>query len=249
MREEPVVVLDIADGCAVITLNRPAALNALSGALRRQVIATLDALDRDNAVRVAILTGAGKAFSAGIDVKEIATSGADVSANVDAENVVAAIERFSKPLIVAVNGVAITGGLEITLACDIILASEDASFADTHVKVGLTPGWGLSQRLARVIGVHRAKELSFTARRFSAREAEAWGLVNHVLPPAELMPRARAIAAAIAQCPPEGVRAMKSIIDRGLALPMGEAIAMEAAEASHNNASVVLAPPAIKKGT
>lgn len=248
MREEPVVILEIADGCATITLNRPATLNALSSALRRQLIAVFDALDRDETVRVAILTGAGKAFSAGIDVKEIAASGADVSANVDAENVVAAIERFSKPLIVAVNGVAITGGLEITLACDIILASEEASFADTHVKVGLTPGWGLSQRLARVTGVHRAKELSFTARRFSAREAEAWGLVNHVLPPAELMPHARAIAAAIAQWPPEGVRAMKSIIDRGLAMPMGEAIAMEAAEASRNNASVVLGPPVAKKG-
>lgn len=244
---DPIVVDVVLEGpCATLTLNRPAALNALSGAMRRQLIAAFDTLDRNEAVRVVILTGAGKAFSAGLDVKELAGSGANVSANVDAENVVAAIERFSKPVIVAVNGVAITGGLEITLACDIVLASEEASFADTHVKTGLTPGWGLSQRLARVIGVHRAKELSFTARRFSAREADAWGLVNHVLPPDDLLPRAREIAAAIAQWPPEGVRAMKSIIDRGLALPYGEAIRMEAAEASARNAGVVLPAPSSK---
>ncbi|SMH38959.1 enoyl-CoA hydratase [Azospirillum agricola] len=238
--DESPLIVRIQDSCAILIMNRPEAMNALSGALRRRLIAALADLDHDDAVRVVILTGAGKAFTAGLDLKELAGSGTDVSANVDAENVVAAIERFSKPLIAAVNGVAVTGGVEIILACDIILASEAASFADTHVRVGLTPGWGLSQRLSRLIGVHRAKELSFTARRFSAREAEAWGLVNHVHPAGDLMPEALALARSIAQWSPDAVRAMKAIIDRGLAMPLGQALAMEAATASRENARVAM---------
>lgn len=240
MTEQSPLILSIEDHCAIMVMNRPEAMNALSGALRRRLIATLADLDRDEAVRAVVLTGAGKAFTAGLDLKELEASGTDVSANVDTENVVAAIERFSKPLIAAVNGVAITGGLEIVLACDIVLASEAASFADTHVRVGLTPGWGLSQRLSRLIGVHRAKELSLTARRFSAQEAEAWGVVNHVVPPDALIPRALELARAIAQWSPDAVRAMKAIIDRGLALPRGEALAMEAETASRENARVAM---------
>lgn len=235
--------LDIAreGAVAILTMNRPAALNALSAALRLALIEALAALDRDEGVRAAILTGAGRAFTAGLDVRELAGSGADVSANVDAQNVVAAIERFSKPLIAAVNGVAITGGVEIMLACDIAVASEAASFADTHVKVGLTPGWGLSQRLSRLIGVQRAKELSFTARRIGAAEALAWGLVNHVVAPGALLPKALGIAGEIAQWPPAGVRAMKAMIDRGFDRPFGEALEWEAREASERNAQVAMA--------
>lgn len=234
--------LDIARNGAIatLTINRPEALNALSGALRRGLIAALDALDRDEAIRVVVLTGAGRAFTAGLDVRELAASATDVSANVDAENVVAAIERFTKPLIAAVNGVAITGGVEIMLACDIVIASSEASFADTHVKIGLTPGWGLSQRLARIVGIQRAKELSFTARRFGADEALAWGLVNHVVPPEDLLPRALALAAEIAQWPGQGVQAMKAMIDRGYDRPFGEAIAWEARTASARNQRVAI---------
>ena len=246
MADGPAVV-SVDTHCATVAMNRPEALNALSGAMRRALVAALAGLDADDNVRVVILTGTGRAFTAGLDIKELAASGVDVSANVDAENVVSAIERFSKPLIAAVNGLAITGGLEIILACDIILASDEASFADTHVKVGLTPGWGLSQRLSRLIGVHRAKELSLSARRVSAQEALDWGLVNHVVPAAELMPRAIALAASIAQWPPEDVRAMKAIIDRGLALPYGEAIAMEAAAASKANAHVRMTEKALRQ--
>lgn len=224
--------------CAIITMNRPEALNALSGAMRRGLVETLAEFDRRDDVRVVILTGAGRAFTAGLDLKELAASGRDVSANVDAENVVAAIEKFSKPLIAAVNGVAITGGFEITLACDVVLASESAVFIDTHVKVGLTPGWGLSQRLSRVVGLHRAKELSLSARPLPASEAERWGLVNHVLPADELLPRALELGRAIAQWSPEAVAAMKAIIDKGHALPFGEAVRMEAETASRRNASV-----------
>ncbi len=237
------VVLDLRGAVAILRIDRPEALNALSSAVRRGLIDGLARLDADPAIRVAILTGTGRAFSAGLDVRELAAAGRDVSAEVDAENVVAAIERFSKPLIVAVNGLAVTGGLEITLACDIVLAAEEATFADTHVKVGLTPGWGLSQRLARVVGVHRAKELSFTARTFSAREAASWGIVNEVVPAAELLDRAVALAGDIACWPPEGVARMKAMIDGGLARPFGEALAWEAVQASRANAAVTIAVP------
>lgn len=225
---------------ATLTMNRPEALNALSGALRRALIAALDRFAGDEAIRAVILTGAGRAFTAGLDLKEMSQSGSDVSAHVDAENVVAAIERFPKPLIAAVNGLAYTGGLEITLACDIVLASEDAVFADTHVKLGVTPGWGLSQRLSRRIGVHRAKELSFSARPFAAAEAHDWGLVNHVYPAAQLMAHAQELAGAIARWDGAGLRAMKAMIDDGLAMPLGEALRWEAATASRNNAAVRL---------
>ena len=238
--DQPPLLSAVEAQCAIITFNRPRALNALSRALRLSLIETLARLDADPAVRVVIMTGAGKAFTAGLDLKELANSGLDVSANIDAENVVAAIERFSKPLIAAVNGVCVTGGLEIILACDIVLASDAARFADTHVKIGVTPGWGLSQRLSRLIGVQRAKELSFSARFFSAEEAAAWGMVNRVFPDAELMPRALDLARSIAQWPPENVKAMKAIIDRGAAMALGEALAMEAATASRNNAAVAL---------
>ncbi|HEU0222603.1 MAG TPA: enoyl-CoA hydratase [Paracoccaceae bacterium] len=235
------------DPCAIVTLNRPEALNALSGAMRRGLVAALAELDATDSVRVVILTGAGRAFCAGLDLKELAASGRSVSDNVDAENVVAAIERFTKPLVAAVNGPAVTGGVEILLACDIILAAEGASFADTHVKVGLTPGWGLSQRLSRVVGIHRAKEFSLSARALSARQAERWGLVNHVVPAEELMPRALDLARSIAQWPPEAVRAMKSMIDRGHAMPLGEALAMEARAASRANAAVTVPDTALRR--
>ena len=240
--DQPPVVTAIEAHCATVVLNRPEALNALSRAVRLAIIETLTRLDADPSVRVVIMTGAGRAFTAGLDLKELAASGQNVSANVDTENVVAAIERFSKPLIAAVNGVCVTGGLEIILACDIVIASDAARFADTHVKIGVTPGWGLSQRLSRLIGVHRAKELSLSARFFSAQEADAWGVVNCVVPAESLMPRAIELAKSIAQWPPENIKAMKSIIDQGHAMPLGAALTMEASTASRNNAAVALTP-------
>ena len=240
MSDDTPLLMSRDGACVILTLNRPDSLNALSGTMRRSIVAALAALDADDACRVAILTGRGRAFSAGLDVKELAASGVDVSANVDRENVVAAIERFSKPLIVAVNGLAVTGGFEIALACDVIYASEDAVFIDTHVKVGLAPGWGLSQRLSRVVGVHRAKELSLSATPLTAREAEGWGLVNRVFPAVDLLSRSVELAHAIAALSPASVRSMKSLIDRGHAMALGEALVMEATSASAANANVVM---------
>jgi enoyl-CoA hydratase len=141
MTDSPLIV-EIAEGTAVLSLNRPKSLNALSSELRRTLIAALARLDSDSSVRVVVLTGVGRAFCAGIDLKEIGRSATTVEANVEAENLVDAMVKFSKPIIGAINGLAITGGFEISLACDILIAGQSAQFADTHVRVGINPGWG-----------------------------------------------------------------------------------------------------------
>ena len=239
----PDPILVTVDGAvATVTLNRPHAMNALSKALRSALYRALVALDADDAVRVVILTGAGeRAFTAGLDLKELGSQpGALGSANATGaeENPVKAIASCRKPVIGAVNGVAITGGFEVALACDILLASETARFADTHARVGVMPGWGLSQKLSRLIGVARAKELSFSGNFLDARTAAAWGLVNRVVPAAELMPAARALAHDIASADPAFIAGYKRLIDDGFALPFGEAMALEHARSSAANAGV-----------
>ena len=190
-------------GYAVLTLNRPEKLNALSMELRRELVSALEELRRDPAVRVLILTGAGRAFCAGLDLNELSQPTSANSARAFELDPVAALLQFEAPVIGAINGVAATGGFELAMVCDILLASTHAQFADTHAKVGLLPGWGLSVRLPRRIGLHRAKELAFTARFLSAAEAEAWGLVNRVVPPGELLDAARAMAEEMLAVVPE----------------------------------------------
>jgi len=248
MTDAPLLIA-IENACAVLTLNRPAVLNALSGALRRQLVEALAKLDADPAVRVVILTGAGRAFTAGIDLKEIAASSKSVEDNVAASNVVEAMEKFSKPIIGAINGLAITGGLEIALACDILLAGDSARFADTHVRVGINPGWGLSQRLSRAIGIYRAKELSLSGNFFTAADAASWGLVNRVVPDGELMTAARALAADIAANDPVHVARMKRVMDDGFAMELGAALHMEAGRARQLNADVSAGEVAAGKET
>ena len=141
-------------------------------------------------MRVLILTGAGKAFCAGLDLKELGSGQAALGGGengVTARDPVAALARFSGPVIGAINGAAVTGGFELALACDVLLASPQARFADTHARVGIAPGWGLSQRLSRAIGIYRAREISLTGNWVSAEQAAAWGFVNRVVPAEELL--------------------------------------------------------------
>jgi len=183
---------------AVLTLNRPEALNALSSALLRELVRQLDACDADPSIGAIVLTGQGeRAFTAGMDLKE-AAEGTDAIAGADADPV-AALDRCRTPVIVAVNGLCITGGMEIILATDMVLASENARFADTHVRVGLLPGWGISQRLARQVGPQRAKELSLTGNPIDAQRAFDIGLVNRVVPARELMRAALELAHDVAR--------------------------------------------------
>ena len=227
----PVLRIEREGRVALLTLNRPKARNALSAALRSALTAALNEFATDVKIDAVILTGEGKAFCAGADLKEqgsgehgqnVAESAGDMSTDL-----IPAMERFPKPLIAAVNGFAVTAGFELVLACDIIVASEAAAFADSHVRVGVLPGWGLSQRLPRLIGFYRASELAYTGRFVLAAEALEWGLVNRVVPPERLLAESRAIADEIVSVHAEAVRGYKRLLVEGFAQPLGDALAAE----------------------
>jgi enoyl-CoA hydratase len=212
---------------ATLTLNRPDAMNALSRALREALSAAFREIESDSEVRVAVLTGAGRAFCAGFDLKELSEGSGD-AAETASNDLPEALGAFSGPIIGAVNGHAITGGFELALACDVLVASTKARFADTHARVGILPGWGLSQRLPRLIGASRAKELSFTGNFIEAEQACAWGLVNRVVEPEVLLPSCLELAHAMASCVPGVLEEYKALIDTGLGMPLAEALAFEA---------------------
>lgn len=225
---------------AVVTMNRPEAMNALSSALRHELAEAMVAVDRDDSIHAVVLTGAGtRAFTAGLDLKELGTQGLGAAnAETPQANPVKAIEQCRKPVIGAINGVAITGGFEVAIACDILIASDNARFADTHARVGIMPGWGLSQKLSRLIGISRAKELSLSGNFLDAQTACAWGLVNRVVPAEELLPVAKKLAADIASADPAMIQAYKRLIDDGYAVPFGEAMALEHERSSSANSQV-----------
>lgn len=227
---------------AVVTLNRPQALNALSQALIRSLTETIVQLGQDDAVGVVVLTGAGeRAFSAGLDLKELGSNPGllgMVESDGPRPNPIRAIEQCPKPVIGAINGVAITGGFELALACDILVAAETARFADTHQRVGVIPGWGLSQKLSRIIGPSRAKEMAFSGRFITAAQASAWGLVSRAVPAADLMADVMALAAEIAEVPPVFLARYKRLMDEGHALAFGEAMALEAATSRAHNTAI-----------
>ena len=227
---------------AIVTLNRPGAMNALSRAMREDLASTMRALEADAGTRVIILTGAGeRAFTAGLDLKELGSdTGALGAANAETaeENPVKAIELTSKPVIGAINGVAITGGFEVALACDVLIASENARFADTHARVGIMPGWGLSQKLSRLIGPYRARELSLSGNFLDSATACAWGLVNRTVPAAELLPAALALAHDMASIDPAFSAAYKALINDGYARSFSEGMALEAERSTAANSRV-----------
>ncbi|GGC46709.1 enoyl-CoA hydratase [Chelatococcus reniformis] len=238
----PDLVIERSDAIATITLNRPDAMNALSKALRRDLADAINGINADDAIRVVILTGAGhRAFTAGLDLKELGHD-QDALGAANAEtadrNPVKAIEMCTKPVIGAINGVAITGGFELALACDVLIASVDARFADTHGRVGIMPGWGLSQKLSRLVGLYRAKELSLTGNFIDAQTAQAWGLVNRVVARDELMPQARQLAAEMAQLEPVMLVGLKRLIDDGFGLPLDAALALEQERSIQHNRAV-----------
>lgn len=229
---EPVLLTSVEDRIVTLTLNRPERLNALSRALREALAEAFGRLRDDADCGVIVLTGAGRAFCAGLDLKELASQPADDTARaVSGTDLVAAMEQCGKPIIGAINGFAITGGFELALACDILVASTEAKFADTHARVGIMPGWGLSQKLSRLIGIYRAKELSLTGNFLDAHTAASWGLVNRVVQPAELLPTCYALARDILSSDPELVRNYKRLIDDGFGLPYAEARALESQRA------------------
>jgi len=211
-----VVLLEVQDRIATITLNRPEARNALSGEVLRLLPQLVGEADADDDVDVIILTGADPAFCAGLDLKELGSStgrlggGPDRRAGDDNGVGHGPFPPITKPLIGAINGVAITGGFEIALNCDFLVASERAKFGDTHARVGVMPGWGLTVLLSQAIGVRRAREMSFTGNFVGAEEALQLGLVNHVVAHDELLPTCRRLAGDIIGNDQAGVRQIRS---------------------------------------
>jgi enoyl-CoA hydratase len=238
---EPVLIVEEHQGVATLTLNRPDAMNAFSRSLRDAIATTFRTLQAEGDVRVVVLTGAGRAFCAGWDLKELSSPDASDTGEGAASDMQDAIAAFDGPIIGAVNGHAITGGFELALACDLLIASTEARFADTHARVGILPGWGLSQKLPRLIGIQRAKELSFTGNFIDAKTAEMWGLVNRVVPPEELLAISQQLAADMASCVPHVLRGYKRLIDEGMRMPLGEALAFEIDQAMKSVAEMTAA--------
>ncbi|WP_268957472.1 enoyl-CoA hydratase-related protein [Novosphingobium resinovorum] len=223
----------------MVTLNRPAARNALSLALQHAIVDVFGALAVDADVAAIVLTGAGQhAFCAGLDLKELAAGVDLVNLAIDP---VAAVAAVGKPVIAAINGAAITGGLELMLACDLALCADSAIFVDSHARMNVSPGWGLSQRLSRRIGLPRALEMSLGGRPVDAATACAWGLVNHVAPAAELMAQAEALAQAIAVHDPAFIRHYRGLIEEGRNLPLADALAHEKVRSGQFNRAYTFA--------
>ena len=223
------ITYEVEGQIGIITINRPKALNALNSTVLEELDKTLDAVDLQT-VRCLILTGAGeKSFVAGADIGEMSTlTKAEGEAfGKKGNDVFRKLEIFPIPVIAAVNGFALGGGCEISMSCDIRICSENAVFGQPEVGLGITPGFGGTQRLARIVGTGKAKEMIYGARNIKAEEAYRIGLVNNVYPLEELMPAAKKLAATIARNAPIAVRNCKRAINEGLQVDMDQAVVIE----------------------
>jgi enoyl-CoA hydratase len=225
MTNDDVLLIDTHDRVRTLTLNRPQARNALSTELRNRFFAALRDAEVDDDVDVVILTGADPVFCAGLDLKELGDSA-------DLPDISPQWPSMTKPVIGAINGAAVTGGLEFALYCDILIASEQARFADTHARVGLLPAWGLSVRLPQKVGVGLARRMSLTGDYLSAADALRAGLVTEVVPHDELLPTARRVAAAIVGNNHNAVRALLASYHRIDDAATSEGLAIEAQSAN-----------------
>lgn len=225
------LLIEISDGVATLTVNRPQSLNALNSEVLTELGCALYELEYDPAVKVVIITGAGeKAFVAGADIKEMAamTSFEGHRFAIKGQHVMLAMEKMKKPVIAAVNGFALGGGLELALGCDFIYASAKARLGFPEVTLGIMPGFGGTQNLARLIGPNKANEMIFTGRMITAEKALAWGIVNEVYAPEELLGKARETAAAIAGVGSLGVGYAKDAIANGLNMTKEDGFRYEA---------------------
>jgi enoyl-CoA hydratase len=221
-----VVLTETAGPVSIVTLNRPEARNAIDGELSLEVARVLRNADGDDEVGAVVLTGADPAFCAGLDLKALSKTGLDAK-TMEGDSWYAALRAMHKPVIGAVNGPAVTGGLEMALACDFLVASERARFADTHARVGAMPGGGMSVALAQAVGLRKAKELAFSGNYLDAATALACGLVNHVVPHEDLLPFAVGLAQQIATNDVALVWAMKALYDRNAATTVAEGLRNE----------------------
>lgn len=211
----------------LITLNRPDKLNALDPVLQAELAHALGLVAEQSDVRVVILTGAGRGFCAGLDLQHFKVSLGNLSDRSPKDSPFSRLEALPQPVIAAVNGPAVTGGLELALACDMVIASRSASFADTHARVGVMPGAGLSQKLSRIIGLPRAMALSLSGDFLSAEDAYRIGLVSHLTADADLLDTAWQLAQRMCEAEAPMLRAMKRVIKEGARLPLREALQLE----------------------
>ncbi|WP_028585349.1 enoyl-CoA hydratase/isomerase family protein [Desulfogranum mediterraneum] len=224
------------DGICTITINRPQSLNALNSRLLAQLTELVTELEKDRAVQVVLITGAGdRAFVAGADIGEMAamSPGQALEFSRKGQRLIQLLERLDKTVIAVVNGYALGGGLELALACDFIYAAENARFALPELSLGVIPGFGGTQNLPRLIGPNRARELIFSARMIDARQAEAWGMVNLVLPQDKLLDHARETAQAIMANGPAALSLAKEAIRSGMNMTRDEAIPHESVLFAH----------------
>ncbi|MBW2236006.1 MAG: enoyl-CoA hydratase [Deltaproteobacteria bacterium] len=226
---DPVLLVEKRDQIATLTLNRPRSMNALSQGLRAALTHAFREIAQDEEVGAVVLTGAGeRAFCAGLDLKELSGETAvEQDAGDSGYELIRTMEALDRPIVGGINGVAITGGFELALACDVLVGSRHARFADTHARVGIMPGWGLSQKLSRLVGIQRAKALSLTGNFLGAEEACAWGLLTRVVEPEALLPACTELAQDMLSCVPEVMRAYKRVIDEGFAATYGEGRSIE----------------------
>ncbi len=220
------VLFDVEDQVAVITLNRPEKRNSLNQALLTGLYDAIEEIGTSKTIRVAVITGSGKSFCSGIDLSALATENL-FDPRGDGKDMPEIFSNCPKPLIGAINGHAITGGFEIALNCDFLIASENASFADTHARVKIHPGWGMTQLLQQAVGQRRARQMSFGCEFITASTALQWGLVNEVVYPSMLMSRAMQIARGICTVDAEYLQIMKNLIEARNSTTFEKALAME----------------------
>ena len=222
------ITTEISEGVAVISLNRPEVRNALNSQILRAIPEVIASLEENPEVDVLVLTGTDPAFCAGLDLRELGDTGGNIEPEAQSSMSKGPFPERTKPLIGAINGVAVTGGLELALACDFLIASDRAQFADTHARVGVMPGWGLSVLLPQAIGVRRSREMSLTGNYVGAELAASWGLVNRVVPHEDLIGTVLELAADIRSNNQQGVRQMLQTYESTTSVTLEEGWNVEA---------------------
>ncbi|TKJ40067.1 crotonase [candidate division LCP-89 bacterium B3_LCP] len=225
------LLFEIDDGIAIVTINRPKVLNALNGATLTELRATFKRVADDPNIKCAILTGSGeKSFVAGADINEISTKNAvtGVEFALNGQSVSNQIQHCGKPIIAAVNGFALGGGCEIAMACHLRFASEKARFGQPEVNLGIIPGYGGTQRLARLVGAGRALELCISGNMINAQEAYRIGLVNQLYSPEELLPKTKEFCKTVMSKGPKAVSFVLHAVNRGMEMPLADALRLEA---------------------
>jgi enoyl-CoA hydratase len=224
---EKTLLFEIKDKIAILTFNRPEVRNCFNQDLLIKLYNAIEEIDQNKDIKAAIITGNGKSFCTGIDLKALSNGENIVDPRGDGKDYFQVRMNCKTPLIGAVNGHAMTGGFEIALLCDFLIASTNASFADTHVKVGIHPGWGMSQLLQRAVGIRMAKYMSLTGEFINADQAYHFGLVNEIVQPDNLLDRAMEIASKVAANNQNMVNTVKNLIDEGASKTLSEGFDME----------------------